>query len=99
MERKYYGSEIMKRLLIILLFILLSVFPISAQFAGGSGTSGDPYQIATALQLDSVRNHLSSHYILTANIDLSEYSDWIPIGDNSNPLIYSHATHASPDYI
>ena len=79
----------MKRLLIILLFILLSVFPISAQFAGGSGTSGDPYQIATALQLDSVRHHLSSHYILTANIDLSGYSDWKPIGYTygaSNPF-------------
>ena len=74
---------IMRKLFYILLFIPLL---LSAQFAGGSGTSGDPYQIATALQLDSVRNHLSSHYILTANIDLSEYSDWIPIGDNSNPL-------------
>lgn len=62
-----------------------------AQFAGGDGSLGNPYQISTATQLDSVRNHLSDHFILTADIDLdvSPYNSgtgWEPIGDNINPF-------------
>ena len=57
----------------------------SAQFAGGTGTTGDPYQISTAVQLDSVRNYLDQHFILNSDIDLnvSPYnsgSGWEPIG-------------------
>ncbi len=49
-------------------------------FAGGSGTEADPYQIATADQLNNVRKELDKHYILTADIDLSSYANWEPIG-------------------
>ena len=51
-----------------------------AVFAGGSGTSNDPWQIATAEQLDRVRDDLTAHYILTADIDLSDHENWSPIG-------------------
>ncbi|MEC0090706.1 InlB B-repeat-containing protein [Paenibacillus macquariensis] len=56
-------------------------------FAGGTGTINDPYQIATADQLDEVRNHLEfgNYFELTANIDLSGYTTgdgWKPIGDS-----------------
>ena len=51
------------------------------QFAGGSGTAEDPWQIATAEQLDRVRDDLKAYYILTEDIDLSGYENWIPIGD------------------
>jgi|GEM_PF-877175 len=50
------------------------------QFAGGSGTAEDPWQIANAEQLDRVRDDLKAHYILTEDIDLSGYENWIPIG-------------------
>ncbi len=50
------------------------------QFAGGSGTAEDPWQIATSEQLDRVRDDLKAHYILTEDIDLSGYEKWIPIG-------------------
>ena len=50
------------------------------QFAGGSGTAEDPWQIATAEQLDRVRDDLKAYYILTEDIDLSGYENWIPIG-------------------
>lgn len=50
------------------------------QFAGGSGTAEDPWQIATSEQLDRVRDDLKAHYILTEDIDLSGYENWIPIG-------------------
>ena len=58
-------------------------------FAGGSGTSTDPYQIATAAQLarlaylinDTTTNsrYRSRYYVQTANIDLSLYY-WDAIG-------------------
>jgi hypothetical protein len=50
------------------------------EFAGGSGTSADPWKIANAAQLDNVRNHLDGNFILTSDIDLSSYENWLPIG-------------------
>lgn len=52
----------------------------AAPFAGGDGTAESPYQIASAEQLDEVRYHLDKHFILTADISLSDYGDWEPIG-------------------
>lgn len=49
-------------------------------FAGGSGTESDPWQVETAEQLDSVRNYLDGHFILSADIDLAEVENWEPIG-------------------
>jgi hypothetical protein len=49
-------------------------------FAGGSGTAEDPWQVATAEQLDRIRNDLTAHYILVDDIDLSGIDNWIPIG-------------------
>ena len=49
-------------------------------FAGGSGSAGDPWLVFNAEQLDAVRNDLTAHYQLTANIDLSENKSWTPIG-------------------
>lgn len=53
-------------------------------FAGGDGSVENPYQIATARQLDAVRNHLDSNFVLINDIDLSEYSNWVPIGGYKN---------------
>lgn len=85
-------------LLVILWAILGSANQMLAQsFAGGSGTEVDPYQIETPEQLDSVRHHLSSYFILNNDIDLSFYTGdpaggswnggegWEPIGD-ANPF-------------
>lgn len=54
----------------------------------GAGTSSNPYQIATAEQLaqlatwvnDGNTTYNDKYYIQTANIDLSAYSNWVPIG-------------------
>ena len=51
-----------------------------SSFAGGQGTINDPYQIATAEQLDAVRYNLNSNFVLVDDIDLSEYENWVPIG-------------------
>ena len=44
-------------------------------YSGGSGTEIDPYIIANAKDLDNVRYSLSSHFIQTKDIDLSEFGD------------------------
>ena len=49
-------------------------------FAGGSGSAEDPWKIATAEQLDLIRDDLTGHYILISDIDLSGYENWMPIG-------------------
>lgn len=49
-------------------------------FAGGSGTAEDPWQIATAEQLDRIHDVLKAHYVLVADIDLSSIENWTPIG-------------------
>jgi hypothetical protein len=59
----------------VLAAIALSFAPFSwgAEFAGGTGTPNDPYQIATAQQLVSLGsdpNLLNKHFVLIADIDL-----------------------------
>lgn len=74
----------------ILFIMVLMPMEAFAQFAGGAGTPGDPYQVASATQLNEVRNHLTSHFIQTADIDLGGDDPagdfyhsglgWVPIG-------------------
>ncbi|MDD2993430.1 MAG: GLUG motif-containing protein, partial [Pygmaiobacter sp.] len=53
---------------------------MNSDFAGGDGSVSSPYQIETAEQLDKVREHLDSSFILESDIDLSSYDNWSPIG-------------------
>jgi hypothetical protein len=61
----------------------------NAQFAGGTGSASDPYQIATLTQLQEVKNHVTSSFVLLNDIDASETSAWNsgsgfePIGNSS----------------
>ena len=73
----------MKKLLCValVLIMLLSVTAMAdSVFAGGSGTKEDPWQIASAEQLNLIRENLAGHYVLIADIDLSGYENWEPIG-------------------
>ena len=54
------------------------------EFAGGSGTFEDPYLIETAEQLNAVRKGPSNHYKLIADIDLSDWGNWVPIGGTAS---------------
>lgn len=49
-------------------------------FEGGDGTKENPFLISSAEQLDNVRNNLIAHYKLIADLDLSGYDNWQPIG-------------------
>ena len=58
----------------------------ASDFAGGTGTESDPYQIATAEQLAKLSkdvgrgtSYQGPYFILTENIDLSDHR-WVPIG-------------------
>ncbi|WP_217594223.1 S-layer homology domain-containing protein [Cohnella sp. GbtcB17] len=58
-------------------------------FAGGDGTTGDPYQIESADQLDRVRDYLDSHFVLNHDIDMRAFDadhPWEPIGDETIPF-------------
>lgn len=48
---------------------------IDDNFAGGDGSVENPYQIATIEQLDAVRNHLNSHFILLNDINFAGFLD------------------------
>lgn len=57
-------------------------------FGGGSGTEADPYLVATAAHLNSVRNEPEAWFLQTANIDLGVApwnvdEGWKPIGENT----------------
>ncbi len=64
----------------------------SGPFAGGAGTTGDPYLLATGAQLRSVGADPScweSAFALTGSIDLAAYSagaGWTPIGNAGAPF-------------
>ena len=73
-----------------LMFLSMLSTSVFAQFAGGSGTQDDPWQVATAEHLNNVRYYLGvahedKYFIQTANIDLgvppwNEGEGWEPIG-------------------
>ncbi|WP_312636269.1 S-layer homology domain-containing protein [Oscillibacter sp.] len=50
----------------------------TSDFAGGTGTVDDPYQIQTAGQLSMVAENLGASYVLAENITLT--GAWTPIG-------------------
>ncbi len=57
--------------------------PIAGKFAGGTGTSEDPFLIATAAHLNNVRNYLDGYFRVIAPLELSSYGEgegWLPIG-------------------
>jgi hypothetical protein len=60
-------------------------------FTGGFGTEDHPYIVSNANQLNATRYFLTSHFMLTANIDLSQSewnqgNGWEPIGNQLNPF-------------
>ena len=50
----------------------------------GNGTADNPILIATAEEFDKIRDGLDKHYKLEADIDLSSFTDWTPIGTQGN---------------
>ena len=84
-----------QKLLICGIFGVFSYSAVS-QFSGGTGTVSDPYQITSVSELNQIRNHLSSNFILMNDIDLTYDTQdpgglfynggegWEPISSSSN---------------
>ena len=75
----------LNKILTTLIIITLNMLCYS-QFSGGTGTVEDPYNIATAEDLNNIRYYLTSSFIQTADIDLgvapwNEGEGWDPIGN------------------
>lgn len=59
---------------------------LMAQFAGGSGTTRDPYLIETPEQFDKIREFRDKKFKLTADLDFKGYTredgqSWWPLGE------------------
>lgn len=92
----------MKKSILLILMLLLQSFGIHAQTADqpvGSGTEGDPYQIATLNNLYWISVNPSTwgqHFIQTADIDASSTNTWnsgagfSPIGSSTTQFIGSY---------
>ncbi|MEX0684765.1 MAG: T9SS type A sorting domain-containing protein [Balneolales bacterium] len=74
----------MKRFILIVFSIIVLYSTTQAQFAGGSGTEADPYQVATIEQLQEIQNHLDQHFIQTADIEADDSKYWQPIGNSES---------------
>ncbi len=83
-----------KKIIAVFTIVLLHAFVpamVQAQFAGGSGTANDPWQIETAAHLNNIRDYLGEehsdkHFLQTSDIDLdvppfNQEAGWQPIGD------------------
>ncbi|MCX6734208.1 MAG: hypothetical protein NTX63_05385, partial [Candidatus Peregrinibacteria bacterium] len=85
-----------KKLALVLAAVLLSSLVIAVQpsmaFSGGDGSVGNPYQITTCVELQSMNTGLTSNYILTGDIDCTATSGWngglgfVPVGSSISPF-------------
>lgn len=57
--------------------------PSPTGFAGGSGTSEDPYRVATPNHLNNVRNHLDAYFIQVSDIDFGVDDDFDTNSDSN----------------
>jgi hypothetical protein len=84
----------MKKVYLSFLLAIFLVLPFINAFAGGDGSSGNPYQITNWTDLNDTRNNLTASYILTTNLNTSgDYSglgdNWMPIGTGSGADAFS----------
>ncbi len=68
---------------------------LNADFTQGDGSADNPYQVNSPATLSLVREHLDSHFIQTADIDLgvppwNEGQGWIAIGHIGNQPFTGH---------
>ncbi|MCJ7450170.1 MAG: hypothetical protein MUP58_00320 [Candidatus Nanohaloarchaeota archaeon QJJ-9] len=75
--------DISKMLLVsaILVFLCSS----AAAFAGGDGSSSDPYEISNCTELQDMQNDLDAHYELVDDVNCSNTSSWNG-GSGFNPI-------------
>ena len=60
--------------------------PQASGFNGGDGSESAPFLICTYEQLGKMRDELSKHYALGANITATASENWMPVGNKDNPF-------------
>ena len=58
--------------------VLLMSVNVFGQFAGGSGTVADPYQVSTATQFAQIVNHPDAFFVQTADITFDKKNTTFP---------------------
>ncbi len=100
------GAALVRRASILLVVLALlagmvgCVNGVENEFAGGSGTAGDPYQVGDWHHLDNVRHRLDAHFVLVNDLDsttagysqlagpeANEGNGWEPIGAYDGPFM------------
>lgn len=69
----------MKKLLTLTLAMAGATSMWGVDFAGGDGSAANPYQIATAEQMQAMSDNVTAHYVLVDDIDLDGFV-WDPVG-------------------
>lgn len=88
--RNRTGFIVITTVLTVLLVCTALIGSASA-FAGGDGSSGNPYQITNATELQSMKDYTGHYFILNNDIDCSGVSSWTPIGEYATtPTYQSH---------
>ncbi len=103
MKKMYFRRCLVIMISLVLLFGIVPIGTVTAseasnQFAGGSGTTTDPYLIENKEQLNNVRNYLNANFKMIADIYFNDtdfaqggafYNNgigWEPIGNNSEAV-------------
>jgi hypothetical protein len=84
-----------RSILALAIIALLAGTAAEAKYSGGTGEPNDPYQIATAEDLNDIGNHeedFNKHFILVNDVNLAQYTGtqfkiigrWIEWGDPNN---------------
>src|SRR5690554_1457380 len=58
----------------------------NGNFGGGDGSLANPCLVEDVYDLDAIRGDKNMHYAQVADIDMSGFGNWIPIGTSSNPF-------------
>ncbi|NCA85577.1 MAG: hypothetical protein EOM83_08385 [Clostridia bacterium] len=91
-ERFIFGQILPEKFPLWLLLCLMFNFSLGnqvmAQFAGGTGTAQDPYQISTVTHLQNIKNASNTaHFKLISNVDASATRTWNS-GQGFEPISY-----------
>jgi len=78
------------------LFITAIFEELNLDFAGGTGSEANPYQVSTLDQLQAINDYKDDHFVQINEIDASETINWnngkgfTPIGDDRNRFTGSY---------
>lgn len=72
--------RLFKNIFLPILAFIAFVPAVSFAFAGGDGSSGDPYQITNCTELQDMESDTTAYYVLNNNIDCSATTGWTDSG-------------------